>query len=346
LTFGLSLAVIYGVALVLVPRMATFERSELIAGALTLTLTLLVPLLYYLTLVYWRGWPVVTVLPVFIGSFLRAGRLIPDTHHQMLDLVEYGAVAAEIVLVGFLGYRTFQLRRAYREQAASGLDVYAGLRQSAQSILGPVAGNMLAYEMTVFYYLLFGWRRTPTDRPLSFSYHRKTAYLAIVAVVMLAVVAELFGMHLLISLWSSVVAWIVTVLSIYAMLWLIGDAHAIRLRPIQLTETMLLLRVGLRSTIDVPLESIDSFGAPSGGALSRRTPGYLKAVLLGGPSFRVELNTPVDALGPYGLTTKATTIDVQVDEPQRLETELRKSIAAVSGTRTEWRFRGRKNGGS
>jgi hypothetical protein len=145
--------------------------------------------------------------------------------------------------------------------------------------------------------------------------------------VMLVVFAELFGMHLLISLWSSVVAWIVTGLSIYAVLWLVGDAHAIRLRPIRLTETMLLLRVGLRSTIDVPLESIDKFGAVSGGALSRRTPGYLKAVLLGAPNFRVELNTPVDALGPYGLTMEAKTIDVQVDEPKRLETELRKSIA-------------------
>jgi len=326
LSFGLSLAVIYGVAWVLGARMATFERSELIAGALTLILTLLVPLVYYLILVRRRAWPVITVLPVFIGSVLLAGRLIPDSHHQVLDRVEYGLVAAGIALLGFLAYRAWQLRRAYRAQAATGLDVYAGLRESAQSILGLVAGSVLAYEMTVFYYLLFGWRRAPKDRPGSFGYHRKTVYLAIVAVVMLAVFAELFGMHLLISLWSPVVAWIVTALSLYAVLWLIGDAHAIRLRPIRLTETMLFLRVGIRSTIDVPLESIDEFGAVNAG-LPRSTPGYLKAVLLGGPNFRVELNTPVDALGPYGLTMEAKTIDVHVDEPQRLETELRRSIA-------------------
>jgi hypothetical protein len=325
LVFGLRLAAIYGVALAIVSRMAELERSELIAGALTMDLTLLVPLLYYLLLVRWRGWPLVTVLPVFIGSVLLAGRLIPDGHHRVLDFVEYGAVAAEVVLVGILAHKTIQLRRAYREQAA-GDDVYAGLRESAESVLGLVAGNLLAYEMAVFYYLLFGWRRAPKDQPLSFTYHRSSAYLAIVAAVLLVAVAELGGMHLLISLWSPTVAWIVSAISVYALLWLIGDAHAIRLRPIRLSETMLHIRVGLRSTIDVPLASIDGIGAPADGTLSRRTPGYLKSVLLGAPNLRIELSSRVDALGPYGLTMQAKTIDLRVDDPKRLETEVRKSI--------------------
>jgi hypothetical protein len=209
----------------------------------------------------------------------------------------------------------------------SGLDVYASMRASAQSVLGTVAGNVLGYELTVFHYLLFGWRRAPKNGPGSFSYHRKNVYLLIVAVVMLAVFAELFGMHLLISRWSPVAAWIVTGISIYAVFWIVGDAHAIRLRPIRLTETMLLLRVGIRSTIEVPLDSIEKSGAVSG-ALPRRTPGYLKAVLMGGPDFRVELKTPVEALGPYGLAMEARTIDFQVDEPQRLETELREALAS------------------
>jgi hypothetical protein len=322
--FGLSLAVVYGVALVVVPRMAQFERSELIAGALTLGLTLLVPLLYYLLLVRGRGWPVVTVLPVFIGSVLLAGRLIPDAHHRVLDLVEYGVVAAEVALGAILAHKTIQLRRAYRE-LAPGDDVYAGLRESAESVLGLIAGNLLAYEMAVFYYLLFGWRRAPKDQPLSFTYHRSSAYLAIVAVVMLVVVAELGGMHLLISLWNPTVAWIVSAISVYAMLWLIGDSHAIRLRPIRLSETMLHIRVGLRSTIDIPLASIDGIGAPADLTLSRRTPGYLKSVLLGAPNLRIELSTPVDALGPYGLTLQAKTIDLRVDDPKGLEAEVRKS---------------------
>lgn len=327
LVFGLSLAAIYGVALAIVSRMAQLERAELIAGALTLGLTLLVPLLYYLLLIRCRGWPAVTALPVFIGSVLLAGRLIPDAHHRVLDLVEYGAVVATVVLVGILARKTFQLRRAYRERAA-GDDVYVGLRESAESVLGLVAGNLLAYEMAVFYYLLFGWRRAPKDQPLLFSYHRSSAYLAIVAAAMLVAGAELGGMHLLISLWSPTVAWIVSAITVYALLWLIGDAHAIRLRPIRLSETMLHIRLGLRSTIDVPLASIDGIGAPTDGTLSRRTPGYLKSVLLGAPNLRIELNTRVDALGPYGLTIQVKTIDLRVDDPRGLETEVRKSISS------------------
>jgi len=328
LVFGLSLAAIYGLALAIVSRTAILERSELIVGALTLGLTLLVPLLYWLLMVRRRGWPPVTVLAVFIGSVLLAGRLIPEAQHQVLDLVEYAAIAAELVLIGLLVHKTMRLRRAYRERADPGDDVYAGLRESAESVLGLVAGNLLAYEMAVFYYLLFGWRRAPKDQPLSFTYHRSSAYLAIVGAVMLAAVAELGGMHLLISLWSPTVAWVVSAISVYALLWLIGDAHAIRLRPIRVSETMLHIRVGLRSTIDVPLASIDTIGAPGDRSLSRRTPGYLKSVLLGAANLRVELNTPVDALGPYGLTMEAKTIDLRVDDPQRLETEVRNRCAA------------------
>ena len=76
--FGLSLMAIYGAALFIVGRLATLDRSDLVAGALTLDLTLLVPLLYYLFIVRWRGWPPVTILPVFVGSVVLAGRLIPS----------------------------------------------------------------------------------------------------------------------------------------------------------------------------------------------------------------------------------------------------------------------------
>ena len=322
--FGLSLTVVYGVALTLVSRLASLDRPDLIAGALTVDLTLLVPLLYYLLLVRWRGWPLPTVLPVFLASVALAHGLIPDSRHHVLDLMDFGIAAAEIALVGILVHKVIALRRAYRERTSTGLDVYSGLREGARPLLGPVAGTALAYEVAVFYYLLFGWRRAGEPGPSSFTCHRKIAYGAVVIAVMMAGTVELVAVHLLVSLWSPLVAWILTGISAYALLWVIGDSHAIRLRPIELSASTLHIRLGLRWTMDVPLDSIVKVGTIDR-ALPRRTPAYLKAVLLGAPNTRIELSAPAEALGPYGLTRRVTTIDLQLDEPAGLRAALKKN---------------------
>ena len=319
LTFGLSVLAVYAAAFAIVPRLAQLERADLVAGGLTVDLTLLVPLLYYLLLVRRRGWPAVTILPVFLISVALAGRLIPETQHQVLNGIYFVAGVAELVLVGIVVHKSLQLRRGYRRQAATGLDFYAALRESARSTLGPIAGNVLAFEVAVFYYALFGWRRAPGIDSSSFSYHRTVGYGAVVAAVIVAVCVETLGVHLLLRQWSSVAAWILTGLSVYALVWLIGDTHAIRLRPIRLSDTTLHLRLGLRWTIDVPVESIERIGAPAEGALPRRTPGYLKLVMLGAPNCRIELSSPVAAAGPYGLSRQVTTIDLHADEPELLE---------------------------
>ena len=322
LTLGLSLAAIYGVALAIVSRLSQIERPGVIAGALTLDLTVLVPVLYYLLMVRWRGWPAITIVPVFIGSVALAGRLIPDSQHHVLDLMGYGAAVAEVAVVAIIVHKTFQLRRAYRDRKSAGLDVYAGLRQSARPLLGSVAGNVLAYEVAVFYYLVFGWRRAGEAGPGSFTYHREIAYGAVVGAVMMAGVVELVAVHLLVKLWSSLAAWILSGISAYALFWLIGDTHAIRLRPIQVSDTMLHIRLGLRWTIDVPRKLIDRIGAV-GEPLPRSTPGYLKALLLGAPNCRIELGAPVEALGPYGLVRRVKTIDLRVDDPRPFEASLK-----------------------
>jgi hypothetical protein len=113
--FGSSLALIYAVALAVVPRLAHLDNRAVIAGALTIDLTLLVPLLYYVLLVRPRGWPAISIVPVFLISVLIAEPLIPKAQHQVLDLVSYGAVLAELALVAVIAYKALQLRKGFRD---------------------------------------------------------------------------------------------------------------------------------------------------------------------------------------------------------------------------------------
>jgi hypothetical protein len=319
--FALSLSAIYVVALVIVSRLGQLENPGLIAGALTLDLTLLVPLLYYLLLVRSRGWPMLTVLPVFLVSVLIAQRLIPRTQHHVLDLVSFGAVLAEVALVAVIAHKALQLRRRFRERAATGMDVYESLRESAASVLGPVAGGAVAYEAAVFYYAVAGWTKSPEPDDRSFSVHRRVAYAALMIAVMIALVVETAAVHLLVRLWSPVTAWILTGLSVYALIWMVGDIHAVRLRPVQISDEMLHLRLGLRWTISIPIGSIAAVRAPVGEVRAEKRE-YLKAVLIGTPNRRIESKEPVSAIGLYGISRSVTTIDLHIDEPGQFDAAL------------------------
>lgn len=319
--FGPSLAVIYAVAATVVARLGQLDRPGLIAGALTLDLTLLVPLLYYLLVARPRRWPWFTVLPVFVVSVLVAERLIPQTEHRLLDLVSFGAVLAELALIAVIAHKVLQLRKGYRERAAAGMDVYDGLRESACSVLGPVAGAALAYEIAVIYYAVSGWTRSAQLDERSFTVHRNVAYIPLIITAMIALVVETAAVHLLVRMWSTTAAWILTGLSAYTMLWLLGDLHAVRLRPLRIHGETLHIRIGLRRTLSVPLDTVARIGEPAKDERAERRD-YLKAVLLGSPNRRIELTEPVLAIGLYGLSRQAGTIDLHVDEPERFTAAL------------------------
>ena len=53
-------------------------------------------------------------------------------------------------------------------------------------------------------------------------------------------------------------AWIVTVLDLYGVLWLVGDYHALRLRPTRIDDDTLVLSYGLRWRASIPLDAIGS----------------------------------------------------------------------------------------
>jgi len=326
--FGSSLAVIYAVALGIVSRLGQLEDPDVIAGALTLDLTLLVSFLYYLLLVRVRGWPVISVLPVFLVSVLIAGRLIPETQHQVLDLVSYGAVLAELALLAVIAYKALQLRRGFRERAASGMDIYESLRESARPVVGSVAGGVLAYETAVLYYAAVGWTRSPETGDRSFSVHRGVGYIALMTAAMIALVVETTAVHLLLRLWSPVAAWVLTGISLYTLVWLLGDLHAVRLRPLQICDETLHLRLGLRWTASIPLESIRAVQDPQDAEQSRGRE-HLKAVLAGAPNRRIRLTGPIRAVGLYGLTRQVTTIDLHIDDPADFD-------AALDQARDQW----------
>jgi hypothetical protein len=201
------------------------------------------------------------------------------------------------------------------------MDIYERLRESARPVVGSVAGGVLAYEIAVLYYATVGWTRSPETGDRSFSVHRNVGYIALMSAAMIALVVETAAAHLLLRLWSPMAAWVLTGISLYTLVWLLGDLHAVRLRPMQIDDETLRLRVGLRWTASIPLDSIRLVQDPQSAEQSRGRE-FLKAVLVGAPNRRISLAEPIRAVGLYGLSREVTTIDLHIDDPARFDAAL------------------------
>ena len=315
LTFVGLAVLVYAAAVAVASTLPGLDRAAVVAAALTLDLAVVVPAAYWLLLVRGRGWPRFSVVPVFLASLFAASLVLPEGHHGTLGLLEWVAVPAELALVAFLLSRALRATRGLRGGESQG-DPFDRLRASAREVLeAPVVAELLAYEVGLLYYALFSWRGRPHTggARLVVTHHRRVGYGALAAGLMVVVAAETVPVHLLLSLWSPVAAWVLTGLSLYTILWLLGDWRAIVLRPSRVVGERLEVRIGVRWNLSLSLASVTAVrrvGAeppPAG-------PGYLCAVAFGQPRLLLELAEPVTARGPYGWKKEVRRLGLTVDD--------------------------------
>jgi hypothetical protein len=322
LLFAAITATVYAVALVVVARMPQVARPEVLAGAVLLDLAVVVPLVYFLLFLRGKKW-LVGLTPVFLLSLLGAFLVLPGEYRHLLPRARLLALPLELGLVAFLLWR---VRRIFAGLGAGGAetDVLDRLYQSFSQVLpNRRLASALAYEFCVLYYGLLCWRRRPAsvDRH-SFSYHRNSGYGALILTLMIVSAIEVVAMHLAVCLWSGTVAWLLSALAIYAVVWMAGDYQAVRLRPVVATDDTLHVRVGLRWSVSIPYAQIEQVQPRGKEQLSKRTPGYLHAVLLTDPQMVLVLRGPVRARGPYGIEKEVRRVGLAVDEADRLRAVL------------------------
>ncbi len=164
---------------------------------------------------------------------------------------------------------------------------------------------LVASELDAFRYAFGGWRRRPPGD--GFSMHRERSYLVVVGVLVFLVAVETAGLHLVLARFAPALAWASTALSVYAIVWFVGDAQAVRLHPVRLLPEGLDIQQGLRWRVRVPwgelaaAEPIDS--APKDA---------LRIGILGA-NVLLRLHAPVLVRGPFGLQRRAGRLALTVD---------------------------------
>ncbi len=295
------------------------EYPELYSLGVALDITLGVPALFYLFVVRSRKYPALSLLPVFVLSLGIATFMIPSAYHQFLNsekkvlsIIEAGLIFYVLAKIpGFLKrYKEAKKNEFYISDA---LEVAAGKKRIVRILLT---------ELLVMYLAIGGWFKKVSTREgaLSFTYHRKSAYPAILGTMVFLLIVETIGLHLLLMQWSRIAANIVTGLSIYGLIWLIGDFHAIRLHPVILTDDKLMLRIGVRWNATIPIGEIAEIQI---GGKTSKSKNYLRASILG-PRVAVHLRNPIAVRGLFGIIRNPSQIGLSIDDPELFRNEILK----------------------
>lgn len=174
---------------------------------------------------------------------------------------------------------------------------------------------------------LVGWFQrfhNPSDSYIPFAYHRTGGYAGLLGAFGFVAVCETVGLHVIVGHWSTVAAWIIMGVSIYSLLWLVGDYHALRLHPILLDPDHLYLRTGLRWRATLDLAQIAELCVAS--KQDKRAQGYINMGVWGEPRLVLVLRQPVIVRGLFGLQKQALRIGLTVDDEGRFRAEVGKKL--------------------
>ena len=304
-------AALYAFCILSLHSQAFALRPDLISGAVTFDFTVSVPFLYWWFMVRKARWPALSILPVLVLCLLIASLLLPAEHRQPLRLAQYLVVFAELAALAAVTAKAVGATRAYRSRVQAGGgddDPVELLRFSLRQAL-PVerVADVVADELALLYYALFSWRRrvTPRADEVAFSYHRESGYGSLLLTFTFVAAMELVGAHFLVSAWwGHRAAWVLTGLSLYGLVWLLGFYQAVRLRPVTVGSDSLRVRVGLRWSVRVPFDQIEAVLQPAADQAHQRGGDYLRAVALGEPQFILRLREPLTAHGLYGTSRR------------------------------------------
>ena len=207
----------------------------------------------------WRRW-LQMLLACFAASYLLGHWLIPEQYQVLWQQVEW---LRYVVLVGIVVVELLLAWRVLRFLLAS-LRSHEFADDAIEPKLTSWFGSgavvsLLAIEFRVWYYALLhrARNRIVLDGDLHFSTHRKDANQADQLAFIFLVLLELPVLHLVLHSYGWVtLAWVLSGLSLYGLLFLIAEYRATALRHVSLTEHELIIRRGVWGLRRVPLSTI------------------------------------------------------------------------------------------
>ncbi|TGB01849.1 hypothetical protein [Halobacillus salinus] len=274
-------------------------------------------------------------VPLFFLSVLFIQLVVPSGVKSNIGYLNTGIVIAEGVLVlsecllMIVLFRYFlRWKRIFRE--ADGYHLLPRMKKANELTFQPPrltllkkGAGLIVTDAAAIRYSLLPHLDTVPKQEGAFSYHKKSEYLGVFLMLVHAMAIEIIAVHAMLAQYNHTVAWVATILDVYALLFIIADYQAIRKSPIIIRQHDLHIQKGLRFHIDVPIHQIKTIHLGKEPIKHRSS---LSLTLTGletpVPDFVLTLRTPLLAYLAFGRTRSVRTICISVDEPERFLSEL------------------------
>lgn len=317
------LALLYLFGAAAIDNAPTTAVKDVLAGyAYPFDCMVVLPALFYLLVIRRNGLSPLFVLPVMWAGAALAAFFARESDTAAIALFGALAVAAEITIATREIVRFAQAVVAAKKTSSEAHAwFYPPLVQMTKN---PRVSKLAANEFAMIYYALFSWRRTAPSDDASFSYHKTGGYSSFIVGMMLVIPIEMLVMHMLVSQFSHLAAWALTLASAYAVLWIIADCRASILCPISLNGSVLQVRSGMRFSADVPLDAVTAFAARVPGEIDKAK--SVNLGMMGDPSGWLVLSKPMEVRTFFGSRKTVEAIGIAVDDKARFSQLLDKAI--------------------
>ena len=319
-----------------VTRSALARHGTAVPLAVLFDLAVVLPFAFVLLVVRPRKGSLLGAAPVLSLGVLGASVLLAARTDLRLPL-RVASGASEVVLLFALFARVRKGAGQLRASTASaGRDLVLRVATLSDPLL-----RVLGSELLVFYYaftsLPFGRQKRVARAELQppqeskalrtessstvFTYSKDSGLGGLLLAIGLVLTVEGSMVHLLLHATWPLSAWVLSALNVYALVWLVATFQASRLRPIVLEQDSLLVRTGLRWTLDIPRAAILAV-VPLHDAQPQPRGGHTLALALGAkPNLLITFAASITAQSSFG-KKDVQAIALYVDEPERLREAL------------------------
>ena len=310
------------------------EQTAILSNAIVVDLLVTAPLAYLLIIRKTRlsRWP---VLHVFVAGIFFAG-LILNTRQSgfILFIRTWISPLIEGSLI-FMVVRKFYLANKNAKQTGlDNIDFLFYCRKIMREVIGnEKAGNLISSEVSVFYYAFSLKKGSTIDNQNVFSTYKKNGIILVLATFLCLFIIEMAGLHFLLTLWNSTVAWVFTALSLYTCLQLFAHIRAIKARPIVINDDSIDIHNGLAGDAHIRFDNIEKI------ELTKKNPVNclpLKIALISGMEGHnvvIYLKRHIVATKIFGIKKSTAVVLFYVDQPHAFAESLKSNWtgAALTG---------------
>jgi hypothetical protein len=325
ITFGIPLLLILSVIVLGNSSVFQVHPKELSIG-ITFDLVFVIPFIYFL-LIRKKEIPKITTVPFFIAGIVIASFIIPkDFQFHLTQVKNWILPIVETTIFFLVIYKVRQLNKAFKKGKSQTLDFYSALKSASAQILPKKISGAFATEIAVLYYGFFNWKK----RKLSvneFSYHKNSGTIALLIVFMFLIMMETSVVHLLLQKWSTLAAWILSILSIYTCLQVYGIMRSMSKRPISIDNGELKLRYGLFSESTISISNIEGIELSTKSVESDETTKKLSPLRdFESHNVVIRLKEEEVLFGLYGLTSNYKNLALYVDKKEQFKKEIENAL--------------------